>query len=360
MEYKEKRHKESEPHFYLRDKKSSGKTLIFLTYVGNSYLKDKLKYSIDESINPIDWDSKNERAKSTHVGFVSLNEKLDSVMRYFNNLRLDRSVSCAMLKYELDQVFRHNYIISKKEILSEKSKSASYADKYKLFGSEIRDYNTVLYILSSLEDDEKEFDLKLEYSFYVRANRDGKSFCIDITYGYLKTATYSVDLVDTYKNCLNYESFHIVQKISRYMDDFYQQMVQTMLAEVHKHSSITMHSIVNSDYLEGLKTKIVKLENKVSVLNKQIEESKVKKSPKPTYTYVFLDEHTGIYKIGKSNNPIVREKTILSQAPMIKMIYEIRDNVEKELHNIFADKRHRGEWFLLNDTDLNYIRSTYN
>lgn len=76
------------------------------------------------------------------------------------------------------------------------------------------------------------------------------------------------------------------------------------------------------------------------------------------YVYVVkLDKH---YKIGISKSPETRLKefTLLPyelEHILIAKIkgYEVR---EKELHEHFADKRVRGEWFELNEEDIEYIK----
>lgn len=91
-------------------------------------------------------------------------------------------------------------------------------------------------------------------------------------------------------------------------------------------------------------------------LQVSIKESKhkiVKK--KRQFTYLMLDEHTGYYKIGKSNNPEFREKTLLSQRPTIKLIESCKRDIENLLHEKYCDKRVRGEWFALDGKDVEDI-----
>jgi DNA-binding Lrp family transcriptional regulator len=76
------------------------------------------------------------------------------------------------------------------------------------------------------------------------------------------------------------------------------------------------------------------------------------------FTYVMKDEYTALYKIGRSNNPDFREKTLLSQCPNIKLLFSFLSSyaIEKELHEKFKNKRQRGEWFMLDNNDLDYIK----
>ena len=80
-----------------------------------------------------------------------------------------------------------------------------------------------------------------------------------------------------------------------------------------------------------------------------------------TKVYVMIDKNTGYYKIGRSINPEKREKTLQSEKPTIEMLFnhDARVKDEKELHDMFRDKRVRGEWFDLNGSDLNKIKEYF-
>jgi prophage antirepressor-like protein len=69
-------------------------------------------------------------------------------------------------------------------------------------------------------------------------------------------------------------------------------------------------------------------------------------------TYLIVDEKTNLVKIGASLSPNIREKTLQSECPFIKLLYVLDRNIEKELHKHYKSKRERGEWFLLNDEDI--------
>lgn len=77
------------------------------------------------------------------------------------------------------------------------------------------------------------------------------------------------------------------------------------------------------------------------------------------YVYLMHDTTNGFYKIGISNNPEYRERTLQSEKPTIEMIcckeYPIRpiaEAFEAALHKTFAKKRIRGEWFSLTESDV--------
>jgi hypothetical protein len=81
--------------------------------------------------------------------------------------------------------------------------------------------------------------------------------------------------------------------------------------------------------------------------------------------YLMVDTTNNFYKIGISNKPKYREKTLQSEKPTIELIrskqYPSRamaESIEKALHNTFSDKRIRGEWFNLGEEDVNDIIET--
>jgi hypothetical protein len=76
----------------------------------------------------------------------------------------------------------------------------------------------------------------------------------------------------------------------------------------------------------------------------------------PMFTYICVDRNNGLYKIGKSKSPKVRERTLQSEKPSIEMLFTIKGEHEKELHAKYHSKRVRGEWFRLTDDELSDIQ----
>lgn len=78
--------------------------------------------------------------------------------------------------------------------------------------------------------------------------------------------------------------------------------------------------------------------------------------------YLMMNNHTGRVKIGMTKNkPEYRERTLQSQEPDIELIFyrevpKMR-RTEFSLHQHFADKRVRGEWFDLSVHDIEYAKS---
>jgi hypothetical protein len=80
------------------------------------------------------------------------------------------------------------------------------------------------------------------------------------------------------------------------------------------------------------------------------------------FVYLMHDLNNNFYKIGISNQPKYREKTLQSEKPTIVLICSrqfpkrnIAEILEKTLHDTYSNKRIRGEWFALNFEDINDI-----
>jgi len=84
-------------------------------------------------------------------------------------------------------------------------------------------------------------------------------------------------------------------------------------------------------------------------------------NPKRDLSFIYLmrDASTGYIKIGRSKDPKYRESTLQSQKPTIELItfWQGSINTEKQLHEKYADKRIRGEWFSLSKSDVSAILS---
>ena len=83
------------------------------------------------------------------------------------------------------------------------------------------------------------------------------------------------------------------------------------------------------------------------------------------YVYLMRDNTNGYHKIGISNKPEYREKTLQSEKPSIEMIAckkfptrKIAEAIEAALHTAYSQQRVRGEWFNLDDVDVAAIIET--
>lgn len=78
------------------------------------------------------------------------------------------------------------------------------------------------------------------------------------------------------------------------------------------------------------------------------------------HLYLMKDLANGYYKIGISNSPEYREKTLQSEKPTIELISskefsnrKIALAFESSIHKSYDNKRLRGEWFEFNQNDVN-------
>lgn len=83
------------------------------------------------------------------------------------------------------------------------------------------------------------------------------------------------------------------------------------------------------------------------------------------YVYFMVDTNNHYHKIGISNKPQWREKTLQSEKPTIELIAskkfisrKIASSIEKALHSAYSNKRLRGEWFQLDVKDIEEIKIT--
>jgi len=77
------------------------------------------------------------------------------------------------------------------------------------------------------------------------------------------------------------------------------------------------------------------------------------------FVYLMINTDTSLIKIGTSQNPTYRERTLHSQEPVVHLIakWNCSKELEKSLHEKYKHKRIRGEWFRLNLNDLKEIET---
>lgn len=83
------------------------------------------------------------------------------------------------------------------------------------------------------------------------------------------------------------------------------------------------------------------------------------------FVYLMIDIINNYHKIGISNSPVWREKTLQSEKPTIELIIakkfisrKMASSFEKALHNTYINKRIRGEWFQLDSQEIEEIKIT--
>ena len=91
---------------------------------------------------------------------------------------------------------------------------------------------------------------------------------------------------------------------------------------------------------------------------KEWNKTKIKIS---TRGYIYLIKSNNLYKIGRAKNLKSRIKTYQTENPFgIEVIFqkEVDDYIgtEKDLLTRFENKRERGEWFKLNNEDIQWIK----
>ena len=86
------------------------------------------------------------------------------------------------------------------------------------------------------------------------------------------------------------------------------------------------------------------------------------KTDKSVFVYLMIDKANGYHKIGYTKNPKKRESTLQSEKPSIEIVCQFKGFISDEtyLHNKFAVKRIRGEWFDLTTKDIELIHKHFN
>jgi len=100
-----------------------------------------------------------------------------------------------------------------------------------------------------------------------------------------------------------------------------------------------------------------------SLTDKQETPTETTEDSEDCYVYLMIDLTNNYHKIGISNKPEYREKTLQSEKPIIEMLCnkrfpnrKIATSFEQALHQTYADKRIRGEWFNLTDKEVQELK----
>lgn len=96
--------------------------------------------------------------------------------------------------------------------------------------------------------------------------------------------------------------------------------------------------------------------NKISITNNDFNYNN------PGFVYLLKCKNTNIYKIGYSKNVSRRVKQLMTNIPYklnIHHVIETEDmlGLESYLHDLYEDKRMNGEYFKLDQEDVEYIKS---
>lgn len=76
-------------------------------------------------------------------------------------------------------------------------------------------------------------------------------------------------------------------------------------------------------------------------------------------TYLFKDSINNYIKIGKSVDYLKRYNLLITINPNIDVLFVINNDVERELHEKYKNKRIYGEWFNLTEKDIINIKKKY-
>ena len=90
--------------------------------------------------------------------------------------------------------------------------------------------------------------------------------------------------------------------------------------------------------------------------------SKPTPKPRPKEGWIYILEGGGYYKIGQAVNVDSRLEQFTPKLPFTTKLFHCfittdMDHWEKKLHVRFADKRTNGEWFKLDEADLEWLKS---
>jgi hypothetical protein len=112
------------------------------------------------------------------------------------------------------------------------------------------------------------------------------------------------------------------------------------------------------DYKDIVK---IEIDNYQPLYNKEINTSS--SYIENCFVYLMIDHVNNYHKIGISNSPEYREKTLQSEKPTIELICnkkfpnrKIAKSFEQALHHAYSKKRIRGEWFSLDFNDIEDIK----
>ena len=127
------------------------------------------------------------------------------------------------------------------------------------------------------------------------------------------------------------------QQITTHIEAFYATVPPETIAEQNKKREIAHNAICN----HCLETKDL---------------------PEKKRGWIYIIRANKYYKIGRAQKPIERYSQLATLPPWpteVVHTFESEDYyvMEKELHDLFSPKRVNGEWFALDDNDVEFLRS---
>jgi len=164
-----------------------------------------------------------------------------------------------------------------------------------------------------------------------------------------------------YESCyiLNEEAIKIIQKKFK---DLPKKMLSIDYNDEKKQKEVIAYNKEQERKVQKLQKEVLLQKKKMEQI-KELEKNKEQESWEEVecedYLYLMKNNINSLYKIGVSNNPSHRERTLQSQEPEVNLIAKFKGlaHLEREWHNYFSSERMRGEWFKLNSTQLNFMIS---
>ena len=233
-----------------------------------------------------------------------------------------------------------------------------------------------------LEEDFFEFihDICLEHYNDVKEDDEDFGLYINFTRLVLEAVEYRINKFDIYdKLSVEWQENDNIHTIvmEEYEDNLYYQVIneEKVLKCLDFYDSYIQENLLSKKDLETLqnleKERIIKIMSCYESLEKlksyrcsiydtekylSLDKKKFSKLQK---CYIIKDKNTGLYKIGKSNNPKNREKTLQAEKPTYQLIKTFNKNWESLLHKKYKEQRLRGEWFNLSKLQVEYICRHY-
>ena len=127
---------------------------------------------------------------------------------------------------------------------------------------------------------------------------------------------------------------------------------------------ILMQTIIK-DFAKEYKNLVLQEITNYKPLYERVVNNSIESFIQNCHVYLMHDTTNNYYKIGISNKPEYREKTLQGDKPTIDLICSkdfpnrrIAQSIENALHSNFSSKRIRGEWFDLNQSEVLNIIET--
>lgn len=158
----------------------------------------------------------------------------------------------------------------------------------------------------------------------------------------------------------------VISEIEGYISNGYNSdelLVQYCKSNIRTIQSTTQKEVLDKCYELVFYSTIEELEDSMTTIKTEITAGQVIESnDESVYLYLMVDTSNGYYKIGISNHPEYREKTLQSEKPTIEMVCckqypnrAIARTFEQSLHKLYSSKHIRGEWFSLDSSDVAHM-----